>query len=185
MGVVFDAVDLSLDRPVAIKAIHPELTQHEAIVRRFLAEAKMIAKLRHPNIVTVYAAGNANGLLYYVMDRVPGESVRARLQREGKLPIADARRIVRDVAAALEAAARAALVHRDVKPENILLESASGRALLVDFGVARAIASDPGVTSDTGRGIAVGTPSYMSPEQAAGEEVDACSDLYGDRKSVV
>lgn len=178
MGVVFDAVDLSLDRPVAIKAIHPELTQHEAIVRRFLAEAKMIAKLRHPNIVTVYAAGNADGLLYYVMDRVPGESVRARLQREGKLPIADARRIVRDVAAALEAAARAALVHRDVKPENILLESASGRALLVDFGVARAIASDPGVTSDTGRGIAVGTPSYMSPEQAAGEEVDACSDLY-------
>lgn len=178
MGVVLGAVDLSLDRPVAIKAIHPELTQHEAIVRRFLAEAKMIAKLRHPNIVTVYAAGNADGLLYYVMDRVPGESVRSRLQREGRLPIAEARRILRDVAAALDAAARAALVHRDVKPENILLDSASGRALLVDFGVARAIASDPGVTNDTGRGVAVGTPSYMSPEQATGEEVDACSDLY-------
>ncbi len=177
MGVVFRATDTTLDRPVAIKVVHPELAAHPSIVRRFLSEARTIARLRHPGIVAVHTAGTAQGLLYYVMDEVEGETLRERLDREGKLPVADVVRIVADLASALDAAARAGVVHRDVKPENVLLERGSGRALLADFGIARAVAAE-GVTG-TGQGVAVGTPSYMSPEQAAGEEVDSRSDLYG------
>ena len=179
MGVVYDATDPALERRVAIKAVHPELSHHDAIVRRFLSEARMIAKLRHPSIVTVHAAGGGDGLLYYVMDQVPGESLRERLRRQPRLPIDEARRLVSQLASALDTAGRAGLVHRDVKPENILLDAASGRALLADFGIARAMEQTP--TTDaptTGEGVAVGTPTYMSPEQAAGEGVDARSDLY-------
>lgn len=179
MGVVFEARDSTLDRRVAIKVVHPALTNQDGIVRRFLAEARMIAKFRHPGIVAVHAAGEADGLLYYVMDRVEGETLRDRLRREPKLSVDDARRITADVALALDAAARAGLVHRDVKPENILIDRASGRPMLVDFGIARAIAGEPeGNEPTTGRGVALGTPAYMSPEQAAGEDVDARSDLY-------
>jgi len=177
MGVVFRATDTTLDRPVAIKVVHPELAAHASIVRRFLAEARTIARLRHPGIVAVHAAGTAQGLLYYVMDEVEGESLRSRLDREGKLPVADVTRIVADLASALDAAGRAGVVHRDVKPENVLLERGTGRALLADFGIARAMVADG--ASSTGQGVAVGTPAYMSPEQAAGEEVDSRSDLYG------
>jgi serine/threonine protein kinase/Tfp pilus assembly protein PilF len=177
MGVVFLAVDTTLDRRVAIKAVHPELAAHQSIGRRFLAEARTIARLRHPNVVAVHAAGNAEGLLYYVMDEVEGESLRQRLNRERRLEPATVTRIVADVAAALEAAARAGVVHRDVKPENVLLDQASGRAMLADFGIARAMAGENG-TSSTGQGVAVGTPAYMSPEQAAGEEIDSRSDVY-------
>jgi tetratricopeptide (TPR) repeat protein/tRNA A-37 threonylcarbamoyl transferase component Bud32 len=177
MGVVFLATDTTLDRSVAIKVVHPELAAHPSIARRFLSEARTIARLRHPSIVTVHAAGTAEGLLYYVMDQVEGESLRDRLSREGKLPVADVERIVADLAAALDTAGRAGVVHRDVKPENVLLERGTGRALLADFGIARAMAADG--ASSTGQGVAVGTPSYMSPEQAAGEEVDSRSDLYG------
>ena len=130
MGVVFEARDSTLDRRVAIKVVHPALTHQDGIVRRFLAEARMIAKFRHPGIVAVHAAGEADGLLYYVMDRVEGETLRDRLRREPKLSVEDARRITADVALALDAAARAGLVHRDVKPENILLDRASGRPML-------------------------------------------------------
>jgi serine/threonine-protein kinase len=177
MGVVFLATDTTLDRRVAIKVVHPELAAHESIARRFLAEARTIARLRHPGIVAVHAAGTAQGLLYYVMDEVEGESLRERLNREGTLPTDEVSRIVADLAAALDAAGRAGVVHRDVKPENVLLESGSGRPLLADFGIARAMVADG--ASSTGQGVAVGTPSYMSPEQAAGEEVDSRSDLYG------
>jgi eukaryotic-like serine/threonine-protein kinase len=177
MGVVFRATDTTLDRPVAIKVVHPELAAHASIVRRFLAEARTIARLRHPSIVAVHAAGTAQGLLYYVMDEVEGESLRGRLDREGKLPLADVTRIVEDLASALDAAGRAGVVHRDVKPENVLLERGTGRALLADFGIARAMVAEG--ASSTGQGVAVGTPAYMSPEQAAGEEVDSRSDLYG------
>ena len=179
MGVVFEATDSNLERRVAIKVVHPALTHHDNIVRRFLAEARMIAKFRHPGIVAVHAAGEADGLLYYVMDRVDGETLRDRLRREPRLSVDDTRRITADVAMALDAAARAGLVHRDVKPENILNDRASGRPMLVDFGIARAMAGEPeGDEPTTGRGVALGTPAYMSPEQAAGEEVDARSDLY-------
>lgn len=177
MGVVFLATDTTLDRRVAVKVVHPELAVHESITRRFLAEARTIARLRHPNIVAVHAAGSAEGLLYYVMDEVAGESLRQRLAREGRLPPEDTARIVSDLAAALHAAGRAGVVHRDVKPENVLLDESSGRALLADFGIARAVAVEASGSS-TGQGVAVGTPVYMSPEQAAGEEIDIRSDLY-------
>ncbi len=179
MGVVFEATDTALDRRVAIKVVHPSLTHHDGIVRRFLAEARMIARFRHPGIVAVHSAGTADGLLYYVMDRVDGETLRDRMRREPQLSIEDTRRITADVALTLAAAAQAGLVHRDVKPENILIDGASGRPMLVDFGIARAMAGDAdGEEPTTGRGVALGTPAYMSPEQAAGEEVDARSDLY-------
>jgi eukaryotic-like serine/threonine-protein kinase len=177
MGVVFLATDATLDRRVAIKVVHPELALHEAITRRFLTEARTIARVRHPNIVAIHAAGSAHGLLYYVMDEVAGESLRQRLAREGRLSPQETARIVSDVASALDCAGRAGVVHRDVKPENVLLDQATGRALLADFGIARAVAADSG-GSGTGQGVAVGTPVYMSPEQAAGEEIDIRSDLY-------
>jgi serine/threonine-protein kinase len=177
MGVVFLATDTTLDRRVAIKVVHPELAAHESITRRFLAEARTIARLRHPNIVAVHAAGSAEGLLYYVMDEVAGESLRQKLLREGRIPLADTARILLDLAAALDASGRAGVVHRDVKPENVLLDGATGRAMLADFGIARAMAVEA-TGSSTGQGVAVGTPVYMSPEQAAGEEIDSRSDLY-------
>ncbi len=178
MGMVFLATDTTLDRPVAVKVMHPDLSVHGSITQRFLAEARMIARLRHPNIVSVHTAGEATGIFYYVMDHVPGESLRERLNAAGKLDLAETIRITGDIADALAAAGAAGLVHRDVKPENILLDSATGRALLADFGIARVAAVDADAQL-TGQGIAVGTPTYMSPEQAAGEVVDSRSDLYG------
>jgi len=177
MGVVFLATDTTLDRRVAVKAIHPELASHRAIAQRFLSEARTVARLRHPNIVTVHAAGSSDDLIYYVMDEVAGESLRQRLSRDRRLDPAQVARIVTDLAAALDAAGRAGVVHRDVKPENVLLDAATGRAMLADFGIARAMAPEGGEPT-TGQGVAVGTPSYMSPEQAAGEDVDQRSDLY-------
>ena len=179
MGVVFLARDLTLDREVAVKVVHPELAVHSSITQRFLSEARVIAKLRHPNIVAVHAAGEATGVFWYVMDYVPGETLRDRLNREGTLPPGIAQRIIAELADALDAAGRQGVVHRDVKPENILLDAESGRALLVDFGVAR-ILQVAGETqaSITGQGVAVGTPTYMSPEQASGDGVDVRSDLY-------
>jgi serine/threonine-protein kinase len=177
MGVVFLARDTTLDRPVAVKVVHPDLAVHGSITQRFLAEARMIARLRHPSIVAVHTAGEATGLFFYVMDYVPGESLRSRLQREGRLPVDEVTRMVADLADALHAAAEAGLVHRDVKPENILLDEATGRAMLVDFGIARVMAAEADGTR-TAAGVAVGTPTYMSPEQAAGDTVDARSDLY-------
>ena len=177
MGVVFLATDTALDRRVAIKVVHPELAAHESITRRFLAEARTIARLRHPNIVAVHAAGSAQGLLYYVMDEVAGESLRQKLLREGRFSAGETGRILSDLAAALDASGRAGVVHRDVKPENVLLDQATGRAMLADFGIARAVAVEASGSS-TGQGVAVGTPVYMSPEQAAGEEIDTRSDLY-------
>ncbi|HJS47613.1 MAG TPA: serine/threonine-protein kinase, partial [Gemmatimonadales bacterium] len=178
MGLVLLARDRTLDREVAVKVIHPQLADHGPIGDRFLTEARTVARLRHPNIVTVHEAGEAAGLLYFVMDRVPGETLRDRIQREGRLPVATVARIVTDLADALDAAARAGVVHRDIKPENVLLEEGTGRALLVDFGVARLTAGENRPES-TGPGMAVGTPAYMSPEQATGEDtVDPRSDIY-------
>ena len=177
MGVVYRATDTALDRPVAVKVIHPELASHEALAQRFLTEARTIARLRHPNIVSVHAAGSAQDLLFYVMDEVPGETLRARLQRDRKLSPELVAQIVADLASALDAAGRAGVVHRDVKPENVLIERDTGRALLADFGIARAVASETSGPR-TAQGVAVGTPVYMSPEQAAGEEVDSRSDIY-------
>ncbi|HET8634457.1 MAG TPA: serine/threonine-protein kinase, partial [Gemmatimonadales bacterium] len=177
MGVVFLARDTSLDRPVAVKVVHPELAGHESIARRFLDEARTIARLRHPNIVAVHSSGASGDLLWYVMDQVPGETLRARLDRDGRLPPDEVTRITADLAGALDAAGAAGVVHRDVKPENILLEAGTGRPLLADFGIARAMEANQ-TDPRTALGVAVGTPTYMSPEQAAGDVVDTRSDLY-------
>ena len=177
MGVVFQARDLTLDRTVAIKVVQPDLASHATVSKRFLTEARTIARLKHPNIVAVHTAGEMDGLLYYVMDHVEGESLRQRLNREGPLPIDETREIIKDVAAALDAAAEAGVVHRDIKPANVLLDRDTGRAMLVDFGIARITGGD-GSAEITGDGMVLGTPTYMSPEQAAGEEIDTRSDLY-------
>ncbi|MFN0177556.1 MAG: protein kinase domain-containing protein [Gemmatimonadales bacterium] len=177
MGVVFLAHDVALDRPVAIKVVHPDLSSNRTVAARFLSEARAIAKLRHPNIVAVHAAGEIDGQLYFVMDFLAGETLRQRLQRDGKLPPEIAVKIATEISGALDAASAAGIVHRDLKPENILLEGPADdpRALLADFGIARLIETGSG---HTGPGAVMGTPAYMSPEQAAGEDLDGRSDLY-------
>ncbi|MEP6832604.1 MAG: serine/threonine-protein kinase [Gemmatimonas sp.] len=178
MGTVFLARDVTLDREVAVKVIAPELASSAELRQRFIQEARTVAKLRHPNIVAVYTAGEGNGLLYFVMEFVPGESLRDRMTRETHINSDATCEILRDLSLALDYAHQAGIVHRDVKPENILLDRESGRAMLTDFGVAVALASagDPRLT---GAGFVLGSPRYMSPEQASGErDLDGRSDLY-------
>jgi tetratricopeptide (TPR) repeat protein/tRNA A-37 threonylcarbamoyl transferase component Bud32 len=175
MATVYEARDLKHDRTVAIKVLRADLAAHLG-TGRFLQEIRLTANLQHPHIVGVYDSGEADGLLYYVMPFIEGESLRARLDREKRIPLADAVRIARQVATALEFAHRRNVVHRDVKPENILLTG--GTAMVADFGVARATEAAAGAQL-TAIGLAVGTPAYMSPEQASGESnVDGRSDLY-------
>ena len=177
MGSVFLGRDLTLDRAVAIKVISPDLSTAKSFRARFLQEARTVARLRHPHIVSVYAAGEANGLLYFVMEFVPGESLRDLMEREGRIDPAAATRILRQLAEALAYAHGHGIIHRDIKPENILLDAESGRAMITDFGVAQALTS--GNERMTGTGFIVGSPRYMSPEQAAGERnLDGRSDIY-------
>ncbi len=177
MGVVFLATDLALDRQVAVKVIHPDLVINRALATRFLTEARLVARIRHPNIVAVHAAGDAEGHLFYIMDFHEGETLRQRLRREHRLPTTVATTIAADLALALDAAAAAGVIHRDLKPENILLDGPpdAPTALLADFGIARLV---DGVDGPTGPTAVMGTPTYMSPEQAAGEDLDSRSDLY-------
>ena len=177
MGSVFLARDTTLDRPVAIKVISPELAASKPFRDRFLQEARTVAKLRHPNIVAVHSAGERDGLLYFVMEYVAGESLRELLDREGRCGGERGTTILHDLALALDYAHRQGVVHRDIKPENVLIEADGGRAMLTDFGVARALSGGDGRM--TGTGFVVGSPRYMSPEQAAGErETDGRSDIY-------
>jgi predicted Ser/Thr protein kinase len=178
MGMVVLARDRALDRPVAIKVISPHLDVSPRHRKRFLQEARIVAKLRHPNIVAVYAGGESGGLLYFVMEYVPGESLRDLLTRDRCCDAGRAEAILRDLADALAYAHGQGVVHRDIKPENVLLDHESGRAMLTDFGVAQALTADGGERL-TGPGVVVGSPQYMSPEQAAGErELDGRSDVY-------
>ena len=177
MATVYLARDLRHDRDVAIKVLHEDLGATVG-KERFLREIRIVASLTHPHILPLHDSGEAGGHLFYVMPYVPGESLRARLERERCLPVDVAMHIAREIGDALAHAHRAAIVHRDVKPENILL--ADGHALLADFGIARAaVAAATGQLQLTGTGMIVGTAQYVSPEQAAGErDVGPASDQY-------
>ncbi|MGH7561208.1 MAG: protein kinase domain-containing protein [Gemmatimonadales bacterium] len=174
MATVFLARDLKHDRDVAIKVLHPELAATIGS-ERFEREIRLAAKLQHPHILGLYDSGQNDGLFYYVMPFVKGEALRDRLDREGQLPVDDAIRITLEVADALGYAHEQGIFHRDIKPENILLSG--GHALVADFGIARA-ASEAGAQKLTQTGMAVGTPVYMSPEQATGEHVGPTADIY-------
>ncbi len=175
MGAVYLARDLTLDREVAIKVVKTS-SDAQSMYDRFRREARTAAKLSHPNVVPLHAFGEVEGMPYFVMGYVRGESLADRLRRDGKLPEEEGRRILAEIAGALDHAHRQGVVHRDVKPDNVLIEDESGRALLTDFGVARAIGF---VETMTRSGSVVGTPHYMSPEQASGRaDIDARSDIY-------
>ena len=175
MATVYLAHDLKHERDVAIKVLHPDLGAALG-GDRFLTEIRTTARLQHPHILPLLDSGEADGLLYYVMPLVRGETLRARLERERQLPIPDALRIAREVADALQHAHAQGIIHRDIKPENILLHD--GHALVADFGIALAVQSAGGQRM-TQTGLSLGTPQYMSPEQAMGERViDARSDVY-------
>jgi serine/threonine-protein kinase len=174
MGAVFLARDLKLDRPVAIKVLPPELAVRPELRERFLRETRTAAAFSHPNIVSVHSVEETGNLLFFVMSYVEGETLAQRVARQGPLPVADATRLIQEVAWALSYAHGRGVVHRDVKPDNILLERSTGRALVMDFGIARSVAAS-GLTQ---MGETVGTPHFMSPEQAAGDAVDGRSDLY-------
>lgn len=180
MGVVFNARDERLKRRVAIKVLPPELAFREEIRLRFLREAETAARLSHPHIVPIHAVGEGpDGLVYFVMTFVDGESLAQRLKRRGRLPAEEARRIITETADALGAAHALGIIHRDVKPDNILLEGSRGRVVVTDFGIAKALSSTTGGGTLTATGVAIGTPHFMSPEQAAGDrEIDGRSDLY-------
>ena len=178
MGVVYRARDERLQRRVAIKVLPPELAFSSEIRQRFTREAQTAARLSHPHIVPIHDVGEGNGIVYFVMGLIEGESLAARIRRRGRMPAEDTRRIMRETADALSAAHAVSVIHRDIKPDNILLEGTRGRVVVTDFGIAKAMSATSGATL-TSAGMAIGTPSYMSPEQAAGErEIDGRSDLY-------
>ncbi len=175
MATVYLAEDLKHHRRVAIKVLHPELS---AVLgpERFLKEIELTANLQHPHILPLFDSGSADGLLYYVMPYVDGETLRGRLERDGQLPIADAVRIATETADALQYAHQRGVIHRDIKPENILLQN--GHALVADFGIALAVEQAGGVRM-TQTGLSLGTPQYMAPEQAMGDRhVGPRADIY-------
>ncbi|HEY6219361.1 MAG TPA: serine/threonine-protein kinase [Gemmatimonadaceae bacterium] len=173
MGVVFLARDVALDRPVAIKMLPPPVAFSREHRDRFLLEARTAARLSHPHIVPIHAVEEIGDVVIIVMGFVDGETLGALIARTGTLPPAEANRIAREVAWALAHAHANGVVHRDIKPDNILIEAVSRRAVVTDFGIARGLNADT-----TGSGRIVGTPRFMSPEQGAGDHVDGRSDLY-------
>src|SRR6267143_4114544 len=173
MGVVYLAREVRLDRPVAIKLLPPSKASDPKLRERFLREARTAAKLSHPNIIPIHAVEEIDEFVFFAMAYIEGETLTERVRRRGPLAPSDASRVLRDVAWALAYAHGQGVIHRDVKPDNILLET-SGRVLVADFGIASVVAGAGGLAT----GAVVGTPEFMSPEQALGEEVDGRSDLY-------
>jgi serine/threonine-protein kinase len=173
MGIVYLAREVRLDRLVALKLLPPALAANPGLRERFLREARLAAQLSQPNIVPIFAADEAGPFVFYAMAHVDGDTLAEVLAKRGPLPPAEATRWLREVAWALAYAHGQRIVHRDIKPDNILIERGTGRALVTDFGIARVTDAE----SDSG-GRAVGTPAYMSPEQLRGEPVDGRTDLY-------
>ena len=178
MGAVYLAQDLALQRPVAIKVLPPELAVRPELRERFLRETRMAAGFSHPHIVSVHAVEDHPHLLAFVMAFVEGETLGQRVRRAGPLGATEAVRMLQEVAWALSYAHGRQVVHRDIKPDNILIERSTGRVLVTDFGIARSTAAAGNTNALTQLGELVGTPQYMSPEQAAGEPVDGRSDIY-------
>lgn len=174
MGIVFLARDVALDRPVAIKLLPPAMAAQGALRERFVREAQLAAKLSHPNIIPIFAVDHVEDFVFFVMAYVEGDTLGHRLQNKGPLSPSDGTRMIREVSWALAYAHLRGIVHRDIKPDNILIEQATGRALVSDFGIAR-LTDAAGATAV---GEVLGTAQYMSPEQASGERVDGRSDLY-------
>ena len=176
MSRVFAARDVELGRIVVVKVLPPEMAAG-VNAERFRREIQLAASLQHPHIVPLLHAGHADDLVYYTMPLIEGESLRARLAREGELPVPEVVRILRDVADALAYAHTRGVVHRDIKPDNVLISG--HHAMVTDFGVAKAISEATGRTSLTSMGVALGTPAYMAPEQATADpHVDHRADLY-------
>ncbi len=174
MGIVYLAQEVQLDRPVALKVLPLELSRDESLRERFLREARMAAKLSHPNIIPIHAVDEAGDFVYFAMSYVVGSTLGQRVQERGPLPPSEGARILKEVAWALAYAHSQGVVHRDIKPDNILIEEGSGRALVADFGIAGLMEG----TAATGVGEIIGTAEFMSPEQAGGAGVDARSDIY-------
>jgi serine/threonine-protein kinase len=179
MGAVYLARDVTLDRPVALKVLPPEFASDGSLRERFLRETRVTASFSHPNIVPVYSVEERDGLLAFAMGYVEGESLAERVRRLGPVDSRTIVRVLQDVGYALAYAHGRGVIHRDIKPDNIMIERATGRALLMDFGISRAAGGGttaaPGLTRV---GEVVGTPEFMSPEQATGDEIDGRSDLY-------
>jgi serine/threonine-protein kinase len=178
MGIVYCARDKRLKREIAVKVLPPELSFRADIRQRFLREAETAAQLNHPNIVPIYTVEERDNLVYFVMSYIKGDNLGQRLQQHGPMPPVEVRRILREVADALAYAHHRNVIHRDIKPDNIILDEETGRAMVTDFGIARAL-TDSGDSRLTATGMAIGTPAYMSPEQSAGDQaIDGRSDLY-------
>ena len=174
MGVVFRAREVRLDRPVAIKLLRPDVAARDDIRERFLREARTAAQLVHPNIVPIYLADEIDGLIFFVMACIEGETLARRVERTGPMAPDDGAKLLRSISWALAYAHARGVVHRDIKPENILIDRETRRPLVADFGIAQVSRS----AGTTRAGEVVGTPEFMSPEQCAGDDVDARSDLY-------
>ncbi|MDQ6870692.1 MAG: serine/threonine protein kinase [Gemmatimonadota bacterium] len=178
MGIVYCARDKRLKREIAVKVLPPELSFRADIRQRFLREAETAAQLNHPNIVPIYTVEERDNLVYFVMAYIKGDNLGQRLQQHGPMPPVEVRRILREVADALAYAHHRNVIHRDIKPDNIIIDEETGRAMVTDFGIARAL-TDSGDSRLTATGMAIGTPAYMSPEQSAGDQaIDGRSDLY-------
>jgi serine/threonine protein kinase len=178
MGIVYCARDKRLKREIAVKVLPPELSFRADIRQRFLREAETAAQLNHPNIVPIYTVEERDNLVYFVMAYIKGDNLGQRLQKHGPIPPVEVRRILREVADALAYAHHRNVIHRDIKPDNIIIDEETGRAMVTDFGIARAL-TDSGDSRLTATGMAIGTPAYMSPEQSAGDQaIDGRSDLY-------